>query len=151
MIAFLFILVGDIEALIEFASFLIWVFYGAAVVCLLVLRRTQPDIPRPYKVPLIVPIITLAVSVFLSVTPIVTEPPAKYLAALGFIASGIVVYIPFVYFKYRPNLMGKFCDITILFCTSNLVLHFRQSVILLASSIRIRATRKQGFINLKLI
>lgn len=74
--------------------------------CLLVLRKTQPNIPRPYKVPLIVPIITLGVSIFLSVTPIVTEPPAKYLAALAFIASGVVVYIPFVYYKYRPSLMG---------------------------------------------
>lgn len=78
-----------------------------AVVCLLVLRRTQPDLPRPYKVPLFIPIVTLAVAVFLSVTPIVTEPPAKYLAALGFIASGVVVYIPFVYYKYRPRIMGK--------------------------------------------
>lgn len=105
-ISFIFIVVGDIGALIEFASFLIWVFYGSAVVCLLVLRKTQPDIPRPYKVPLIIPIVTLAVAVFLSVTPIITEPPAKYLAALGFIAFGIIVYIPFVYYKYRPRVMG---------------------------------------------
>lgn len=107
VIALLFITVGDIGALIEFASFLIWVFYGSAVVCLLVLRKTQPDLPRPYKVPLIIPWITIAVAVFLSVTPMITEPPAKYLAALGFICSGIVVYTPFVYYKMRPKFMGK--------------------------------------------
>lgn len=98
---------GDIEALIEFASFLIWVFYGSAVVCLLVLRKTQPHTHRPYKAPFFIPWITLAVAVFLSVTPMVTEPPAKYLAALGFICSGVVVYIPFVYYKIRPRCMGK--------------------------------------------
>lgn len=110
----MFIVVGDIEALIEFASFLIWVFYGSAVVCLLVLRKTQPDLPRPYKVPLVIPIVTLAVAVFLSVTPIVTEPPAKYLAALGFILSGVVVYIPFVYYKYRPRVMGTIIELLLL-------------------------------------
>lgn len=55
----IFLCVGDVNELIEFASFLIWVFYGAAVICLLVLRRTQPDLPRPYKVPLIVPYLIL--------------------------------------------------------------------------------------------
>lgn len=97
---------GDVHELIEFASFLIWVFYGIAVTCLLVLRKTQPDLPRPYKVPLIVPYITLGVAVFLSVTPMFTQPPAKYLAALGFIVSGLMFYVPFVYYKVRPKLMG---------------------------------------------
>lgn len=103
----MFILVGDVSALIEFASFLIWVFYGSAFVCLLVLRRTQPDTPRPYKVPIVIPILSLGVAIFLSVTPLITEPPLKYLAALGFIGSGILVYTPFVYYKQRPKFMGK--------------------------------------------
>lgn len=106
IITFIFTVIGDISALIEFASFLIWVFYGSAFVCLLVLRKTEPDLPRPYRVPTVIPILCLAVAVFLSVTPILTEPPAKYLAALSFIASGIVVYIPFVYHKMRPRFMG---------------------------------------------
>lgn len=107
MISVIFVLLGDVHQLIEFASFLIWIFYGASVACLLVLRRTCPDLPRPYKVPLIIPIVTLVVAVFLSVTPLVTEPPEKYLAALAFILSGLVFYIPFVYYKYRPTFMGE--------------------------------------------
>lgn len=107
MISVIFVLLGDVHQLIEFASFLIWIFYGASVACLLVLRRTCPDLPRPYKVPLIIPIVTLVVAVFLSVTPLVTEPPEKYLAALAFILSGLVFYIPFVYYKYRPAFMGE--------------------------------------------
>jgi solute carrier family 7 (L-type amino acid transporter), member 9/15 len=35
ILAGLFLLVGDIAALIEFASFLIWFFYGCAMVALL--------------------------------------------------------------------------------------------------------------------
>uniref|UniRef100_A0A182J4Q0 b(0,+)-type amino acid transporter 1 n=1 Tax=Anopheles atroparvus TaxID=41427 RepID=A0A182J4Q0_ANOAO len=103
VLALAFILVGNIETLIEFASFLIWFFYGAAVVALLALRRSQPNVHRPYKVPLIVPYITLAVSVFLSIVPVVSDPSPKYLFALGFILSGVVVYTPFVYYKMRPK------------------------------------------------
>uniref|UniRef100_A0A182Q897 b(0,+)-type amino acid transporter 1 n=1 Tax=Anopheles farauti TaxID=69004 RepID=A0A182Q897_9DIPT len=106
-LALAFILVGNIETLIEFASFLIWFFYGAAVVALLALRRTQPDVHRPYKVPLIVPYITLAVSIFLSVVPVVSDPSPKYLFALAFILSGVLVYTPFVYYKVRPRWINK--------------------------------------------
>lgn len=106
LVSFLFICVGDIEALIEFASFLIWVMYGAAFACLIVLRRTQPNTPRPYKVPIIIPIFTLAVAVFLSIMPIIDEPSLKYLAALAFMFSGVLIYIPFVYYRIRPKFMG---------------------------------------------
>lgn len=102
-----FILVGDIEALIEFASFLIWVFYGAAVVCLLVLRKTQPNTHRPYKVPLIIPIFILGVALFLAITPLVSDPSLEFLSALSFILSGVAVYIPLVYMKKKPYFMSK--------------------------------------------
>lgn len=50
VISFLFILTGEILELIEFASFLIWLFYGLAMVSLLTMRRTMKDVYRPYKV-----------------------------------------------------------------------------------------------------
>lgn len=59
LISLIFVCMGNVHQLIEFASFLIWVFYGAAVICLLVLRKTQPNLPRPYKVPLVVAYLTL--------------------------------------------------------------------------------------------
>lgn len=107
ILALIFLIVGDIAALIEFASFLIWFFYGSAMVALLVMRRTHSKVHRPYKVPLILPIFTLCVSLFLVVTPIVNEPDVKYLSACGFILTGVAVYIPFVYFKKRPRIMNK--------------------------------------------
>lgn len=106
-LTFAFILVGDIETLIEFASFLIWFFYGSAMVCLLVLRKTQPKLHRPYKVPIIIPIFTLGVALFLSIMPIVSEPSLKFLSAIGFILSGVVVYIPFIYYRRKPVFMHK--------------------------------------------
>jgi L-type amino acid transporter 9 len=65
ILSIIFLLLGDIQDLIEFASFLIWFFYGAACVCLLVMRKTHAHVERSYKVPIILPIITLCVSLFL--------------------------------------------------------------------------------------
>lgn len=107
ILAFAFIMVGNIETLIELASFLIWFFYGSAFIALLTLRKTQPNVHRPYKVPLFVPIFALAVSVFLSVVPIISDPSPKYFFAVGFILSGVAVYTPFVYYGIRPKWMDK--------------------------------------------
>ncbi|GJQ71124.1 hypothetical protein Trydic_g1028 [Trypoxylus dichotomus] len=107
VIAFIFIVVGNIVALIEFASFFIWIFYGAAMISLLILRRTMKHVPRPYSVPLWIPIFIALVAVFLSVVPIVTEPSIKYLFSIGFIVLGTLVYYWFVYKKRRPKIMNK--------------------------------------------
>lgn len=50
MLSFLFIVTGEILELIQFASFLIWLFYGLAMVSLLTLRKTNQNAYRPYKV-----------------------------------------------------------------------------------------------------
>lgn len=50
VVTFLFIVVGGITELIQFVAFLIWIFYGLAMVSLLILRRTKKHVHRPYKV-----------------------------------------------------------------------------------------------------
>lgn len=107
ILSLLFITTADVEALIDFASFLIWVTYLFAFSALLLLRRTQPNTPRPYRVPTVVAVFLLMVAIFLAVTPIVDNPSLKFLIALAFILSGVLVYIPFVYYKIRPRIMGK--------------------------------------------
>ncbi|XP_012526620.1 b(0,+)-type amino acid transporter 1 isoform X2 [Monomorium pharaonis] len=101
------LLLGNIIALIEFASFLMWVFYGLAMISLIIMRRTKPDAPRPYTVPIVIPWLVLGVSIFLAVLPIVHEPSIKYLFALVFILCGIVVYHVFVYKKISNTLSAK--------------------------------------------
>lgn len=44
------LLSGDIISLIEFASFLVWMFYGISMAALLVMRYTKGDVKRPFKV-----------------------------------------------------------------------------------------------------
>ncbi|RZC22676.1 b(0,+)-type amino acid transporter 1-like, partial [Asbolus verrucosus] len=109
IITFLFIVMGQIVQLIEFVSFLIWLFYGTAMVSLLILRRNMKDVHRPYKVPTWIAVFVLLIAVYLSVTPIVTDPSPKYLFALGFILLEVLVYYWFIYKKYTPkSSMDKF-------------------------------------------
>jgi amino acid transporter len=53
---------GNIESLIDFFSFTVWIFYGMSMLALLVLRKNKPDIARPYKVRFFVNILYLVIS-----------------------------------------------------------------------------------------
>ncbi|KAL3860836.1 hypothetical protein ACJMK2_010900 [Sinanodonta woodiana] len=96
---------GDIFSLIDFFSFAAWMFYGATMVALLILRVTQKNRPRPYKVPIIIPIIVLLCSCYLLVAPIIQQPRIEFLYAFLFVISGLLFYVPFVVFKKNYKIM----------------------------------------------
>ncbi|KAF6205171.1 hypothetical protein GE061_019338 [Apolygus lucorum] len=99
---------GTIDSLIDFFSFTAWIFYGGSMLALIVMRFTRPNFPRPYKVPIIIPIVVLAISVYLIVAPIIDTPQIEYLYATFFILGGLVFYVPFVYYGYTSPWMEKF-------------------------------------------
>uniref|UniRef100_A0A0A9Z178 B(0,+)-type amino acid transporter 1 n=1 Tax=Lygus hesperus TaxID=30085 RepID=A0A0A9Z178_LYGHE len=99
---------GTIDSLIDFFSFTAWIFYGGAMLALIVMRFTRPNFPRPYKVPIIIPIVVLAISLYLIVAPIIDTPQIEYLYATFFILGGLVFYVPFVYYGYTSPWMEKF-------------------------------------------
>jgi len=101
------VLMGDIFSLIDFFSITAWFFYGLTMLALIVLRRTQAERKRPYKVPLIVPIIVLIVSIYLVVAPIINTPRIEFLYAFLFTISGLVVYVPFVVYQKRLPYMDQ--------------------------------------------
>ncbi|XP_058793128.1 b(0,+)-type amino acid transporter 1-like [Phymastichus coffea] len=107
LLTLLCMLMGNIIELIEFASFLIWAFYGLAAVALVIMRRTKADVHRPYRVPIIVPWIVILISVFLSVMPIIHDPSLKYLFILMFILLGYGFYHFYVYNKVKSKFMRK--------------------------------------------
>lgn len=107
VIALLLIIPGNISSLIDFFSFTAWIFYGGAMLALIVMRWTQKDAPRPYKVNIMIPIIVLIISCYLVVAPIIDDPQMEYLYACLFILAGLIFYIPFVHFKYELNVMKK--------------------------------------------
>ena len=71
----------------------IWPFYAMAVAGVFVLRRTQPDLPRPYRTfgyP-VVPLLFLGASLFLLGNYLVSEPRA-FAVDIGVILTGVPVY-----------------------------------------------------------
>lgn len=107
VIALLMIIPGNIGSLIDFFSFTAWIFYGGAMLALIVMRWTQRDLPRPYKVNIIIPIIVFIISCYLVVAPIVDNPQMEYLYATLFILAGLIFYVPFVHFKIELKIMRK--------------------------------------------
>ncbi|XP_065169414.1 b(0,+)-type amino acid transporter 1 isoform X1 [Atheta coriaria] len=107
LIAAAMVLYGTIDSLIDFFSFTAWIFYGGSMVALLVMRYTKPNYPRPYKVPIIIPVLVLVVSIYLVVGPIVDKPTIEYLYAASFILSGMIFYVPFVHYKMHIPFMGR--------------------------------------------
>ncbi|BET02451.1 amino acid transporter [Nesidiocoris tenuis] len=106
-LSFIFILLGNINELIEFVSFLIWLFYGLAMIALLVMRKTKADVPRPYKVPTVIPVFILFIAISLAAIPLVLSPAIQYLGAVAFILLGTLVYYICVYKSHHPSFMDK--------------------------------------------
>lgn len=87
------IVTGSYETLVDYAMFAIWGLYVFMIGGVIVLRRTRPDLPRPYKMwgyP-VTPAIFLAVAIGFLGNMLITRPgPA--LAGLGLMLTGLPVY-----------------------------------------------------------
>lgn len=94
MWAALLTLTGGFEHLITMSQFANWIFFTMVVLSVVVLRRTQPGWPRPYRVPAYpapVVIFVLVSSVFVINT--LVEAPRSSVMGLGLVALGVVFYI----------------------------------------------------------
>jgi APA family basic amino acid/polyamine antiporter len=84
---------GGYEALYTYATFFVILAYAATGIALFVLRRRQPELPRPYRCwgyPL-VPFIFVASTVVLAANT-VREQPKETLAGIGMLLLGLPVY-----------------------------------------------------------
>ncbi|KAM6979725.1 cystine/glutamate transporter [Aplochiton taeniatus] len=101
--------VGDIYSLLNFMSFLRWLFIGVAVLGLIYLRHTQPDLPRPFKVPLFIPAIFSFTCFFMVFLSLYSDPVNT---GIGFAISltGVPAYYLFIVFDRRPRWLQKALD-----------------------------------------
>lgn len=93
------LLSGTYETLIDYAMVALWIFYALMVLGVILLRRSRPDLVRPYKMwgyP-VTPIFFVAVATYFIVNTSINRP-APSLASLGLIATGVPVY-----FLWRKN------------------------------------------------
>ncbi|KAM9788133.1 b(0,+)-type amino acid transporter 1 isoform 3-T3 [Syngnathus typhle] len=107
VVSLLVLIPGDFESIVNFFSFTAWFFYAITFSGLLYLKIKKPELPRPYRVPIILPILVLIAAVFLVLAPIIDNPQIEYLYVTLFIFSGVIVYIPFIHYKLCPNLLTK--------------------------------------------
>ncbi|KAE8289631.1 b(0,+)-type amino acid transporter 1 [Larimichthys crocea] len=106
-ISLLVLIPGDFQSIVNFFSFTAWFFYAITLGGLLYLKIKKPELHRPYKVPIIIPILVLIAAVFLVLAPIIDDPQIEYLYVTLFILSGAIVYVPFIHYKLCPDLLTK--------------------------------------------
>ncbi|XP_066940607.1 large neutral amino acids transporter small subunit 1-like [Macrobrachium rosenbergii] len=119
----LFMLGANIIFLINCLSFVLWLSIGAAIGALLWLRKKEPNLKRPIKVHMALPLIFFGCCVYLVVVPMITEPISTGMGVLMTL-SGIPVYLACVMWKFKPRWLNNMHrDIT----------HLLQKVLLVVS------------------
>ncbi|XP_066493069.1 B(0,+)-type amino acid transporter 1 [Tiliqua scincoides] len=100
-VTIIYIIPGDVNTLINYFSFAVWMFYGMTVLGLIVMRFTKKDLERPIRVPIIIPIVVLLLSIVLVLAPIISQPELPYLYCVLFIFGGLIFYVLFIHFKFN--------------------------------------------------
>lgn len=97
---------GSYQQIFTDVIFTAWIFYGLAGAAVLVLRRTQPQLERPYRVPGYpwVPLLFCAAAIGL-VLGTVIEQPVGALIGIGLVVCGVPVY--FFSVKSSPEQITK--------------------------------------------
>jgi len=84
---------GSYEHLIAYVLFVSWMFHGATVLAVVVLRRKRPDTPRPYRMwgyP-VAPFLFVAFAAWFVATTLVSRPRSSVVGGL-LLLSGVPVY-----------------------------------------------------------
>ncbi|XP_072112347.1 cystine/glutamate transporter isoform X4 [Mobula birostris] len=94
--------VSDIYSLLNFMSFVRWLFIGLAVAGLIYMRHKRPDMPRPFKVPLFIPVFFALTCLFIVALSLYSDPINT---GIGFAITltGIPAYYLFVVWDNKPQ------------------------------------------------
>jgi APA family basic amino acid/polyamine antiporter len=89
---------GTFEQLLTYVVFVGWIFYALGAACVFVLRRTEPDAERPFRVPGYpwTPLLFVVAAVALVGNTIATQP-GRAAVGIGVVLLGVPVY-----FLWRP-------------------------------------------------
>ena len=85
---------GSYQQIFANVIFTAWIFYGLAVAAVVMLRRTQPQLNRPFRVPGYpwVPVLFCAAAIGVVVSSII-ERPARVFVGLGLVVCGVPIYL----------------------------------------------------------
>ncbi len=82
----------DVVFLASLYSFGILLAFAAAQLAVLRLRITEPDLPRPFRAPMLAPLLGAPLAIAIWVVSMVTHPGARYAGPI-WVAAGVVVYV----------------------------------------------------------
>ncbi|KAL5272315.1 hypothetical protein ACHWQZ_G000511 [Mnemiopsis leidyi] len=102
-----FVVIGGIDGLISTAGFTIFPFYVACSVGVFVMRRTHPDLPRPYRVPLVFPALFVLFGLFVFITPFLGEDWLISLIWVLVLLLGIPLYYLILKNVFRFEFLKK--------------------------------------------
>ncbi|KAJ1166649.1 hypothetical protein NDU88_007048 [Pleurodeles waltl] len=100
---FLMVWIGNIDELVTFFSFPRWLFIGLTTLGLVIHRFKYPDRPRPFKVPIFIPIV-FTVMCFLMVGMSLYSNPFSTGISCAITLSGIPLYYLMI---YKPRVPEK--------------------------------------------
>jgi APA family basic amino acid/polyamine antiporter len=85
---------GSFEQLYTYVIFTMWVFSGAAIFAVIVLRRRRPHLDRPYRVPAypFLPLAFVLASAAIVINTVASKP-LESLAGLGIVLTGVPLYL----------------------------------------------------------
>ncbi|XP_065562288.1 Y+L amino acid transporter 2-like isoform X1 [Artemia franciscana] len=95
------LIVSDVFVLINYLSFALWLTVAASIASLLFLRWKKPEIHRPIKVPIFLPILFFCCCIFLLVLPAVEEPLNTGMSLLLTLSG-----LPFYFLVTRKTVQG---------------------------------------------
>lgn len=97
---------ADIFRLINYFSQILWLSVVASIAALLWLRHSQPDLPRPIRVNLALPIIFIVLCMVLVLLPSFTEP-MNLVVGCAITLSGVPVYYACIRWRNKPKLYSR--------------------------------------------
>jgi APA family basic amino acid/polyamine antiporter len=86
------VLADDVVFLASLYSFGVLLAFAAAQLAVIRLRMTEPDLPRPFRAPLLAPLLGAPLAIAVWIVAMVTHPAARY-AGPAWLAIGAVVYL----------------------------------------------------------
>lgn len=106
VVTIIMILLGTFNQLTDMCIFVIWIFYVMSFLAVIKLRKSEPDLVRPYKVPLypVIPAIAIIGGLYIVVNTLFTQPLN---AGVGILLS--LIGLP-IYFS-RKNSIKTFKEV----------------------------------------
>ncbi|OFI07658.1 serine/threonine exchanger SteT [Clostridium acetireducens DSM 10703] len=94
IISIILIFTGKFDQLTDLLIFVIWIFYVMTFFSVFILRKKQPNLHRPYKVPFypIVPVIAILGGLYIIMNTLITQPINAFLG-IGITIIGLPIYI----------------------------------------------------------